>query len=77
MNTGSVSMLIVDKTIVIVARKWRSKWWKIQCVGCKSKRRKDGSCKHERQTLERASPDIRDRCRITPLSTTPEPSNPQ
>lgn len=61
---GDFSLIIVDKSIVILGRKHRSKWWDVQCVGCKGKRRKDGSCKHERSVLDRLTPKIRQYARI-------------
>jgi hypothetical protein len=64
MKQGEFSMLIMDKTIVIVARKWRSKWWTIQCMCSKWKRRKDGSCKHERVVLEKIGAAFQGRARI-------------
>jgi hypothetical protein len=66
------SMLIIGRELVIVARKKRSKWYEIHCPGCsQSKRRKDGSCKHERIAIECVSPAIRSKARITH---TPAPS---
>lgn len=44
-------MLIVDRSIVIIGRRWRSKWWTVKCCGS-CRRRKDGSCKHERAVFE-------------------------
>lgn len=61
---SAVRVLIVDKAIVIVSRRWRSKWWKIECGCSKWLRRKDGTCKHERAVLERIRPELRDRFRI-------------
>ena len=66
-KSGQCRMFITDRTIVLVGRKWRSKWWGITCCGCgKSRRRKDGSCKHERQVLEMIRPELRNRTRIVP-----------
>ena len=61
----AVEMLIVDRSIVFLHRKKRSKWWTIECMGCsRHRRRKDGSCKHERLVLDAARPDVRPRMRI-------------
>lgn len=57
---GRATMLIVDRSIVIVGRKWRSKWWEVTCPSCPaSQRRKDGSCKHERLVMDMLRPEIR------------------
>ena len=62
---GDFSMVIVGKAIVIVGRKYRSKWWGVECPGCpSSRRRKDGSCKHERIILENLAPSIRSMARL-------------
>ena len=63
-KSGSFSMVIMDRSIVIIGRKWRSKWYEINCMCSKWKRRKDGSCKHEREVLERIDKKIKHRCRI-------------
>lgn len=65
MKRGQCQMLIIDKTIVTIGRTWRSKWWKIACHGCsKSRRRKDGTCKHERIVLDMIDPQLLSRVRI-------------
>jgi hypothetical protein len=68
MKHGECKMLILDRTIVTVGRTWRSKWWKIACPGCSpSRRRKDGTCKHERRVMEMIEmidPDMMSRVRI-------------
>ncbi|MEE9365909.1 MAG: hypothetical protein V3W44_04395 [Dehalococcoidales bacterium] len=61
---GRFQMLVMDKTIIIISRKWRSKWLFIECMCSRYRRRKDGSCKHERQVMARAHPDIAGRARI-------------
>ena len=61
---GQFQILIVDRTIVTIGRKWRSKWWVIKCAGCKSRRRKDGTCKHEREVFEMLKPEIKWMARI-------------
>lgn len=59
-HQGKMMMLMFDKTIVVMHQKYRSKWRTIHCCGCsKWKRRKDGSCKHERQVLENLLPEIK------------------
>jgi hypothetical protein len=63
---GECRLLIIDKTIVLVGRKRRSKWWGVTCTGCTGKRRKDGSCKHERAIIENLLPEIRRYARIVP-----------
>ena len=63
-KAGKFQMLIMDRTIVIISRKWRSKWWSIHCVGCKGKRRQDGSCKHERLVLDSVAEQFQGRVRI-------------
>jgi hypothetical protein len=66
---GRAHMLVIDKTIVMVGRKYRSKWWEVTCCGCsKGKRRKDGTCRHERQTMEVLLPEIRRYARVRPRS---------
>lgn len=56
---------IVGDSIVIVGRKHRSKFWGVTCSGCgQSKRRRDGSCKHERAILEVLKPEIKRYARI-------------
>jgi hypothetical protein len=62
---GRFQMVIVDKTIVVIGRKWRSKWWTIKCCGCsRHKRRKDKTCKHERALMEHVKPELLGRTRI-------------
>lgn len=61
---GQFSMIIVDRTIVTIGRKYRSKWWRVSCACSKHKRRKDGSCKHEQAVMEMLRPEIRERARI-------------
>jgi hypothetical protein len=61
---GKCQMVIIDKAIVMIGRKWRSKWWRITCAGCRSRRRKDGTCKHERAVLECVNPEFLPRVRI-------------
>ncbi|MCK9563613.1 MAG: hypothetical protein M0R02_12945 [Bacteroidales bacterium] len=66
---GKVQMLLIDKKIVLVGRKYRSKWWEVTCCGCsKKKRRKDGSCAHERQTMDILLPEIKRYARVRPRS---------
>lgn len=60
---GTASMLIVDRNIVMIGRKWRSKWWKVSCTCGKAKRRKDGSCRHERMVFDGLAPEIK--CRAS------------
>lgn len=70
-KSGAFEMLIVGKAIVLLSRKRRSKWWEIECPGCSpSRRRTDGTCKHERTVLESVNPKIKQRVRIV----TPEMS---
>lgn len=57
-------VLTPDKRLVVVGRKYRSKWWRVTCVCPQSRRRKDGSCKHEREVLDFLKPEIRERARI-------------
>ena len=66
-KSGEFLMIIIGKSIVVVGRKYRSKWWSVMCSGCKGKRRKDGSCKHERAVLDLLRPDIRASARIEVL----------
>lgn len=61
---GQFQMLVTDKTIVIIGRKWRSKWWFIECMCSKWRRRKDGTCKHERQLMATVHPSMLARTRI-------------
>lgn len=62
---GKCQMFIMDRTIVTIGRKWRSKWWYVHCVGCsKTRRRKDGSCKHERRAMETIDPKFLSRVKI-------------
>ena len=64
---GHFSMLIIDRNIVIVGREYRSKWWKVSCTCSKWRRRKDGSCKHERLVLDHLVPEIRKYAHIEPM----------
>ena len=57
-------MIIVGNAIVTLGRRHRSKWWRIQCGCPRSRRRKDGSCKHERAVLSELTPEIAKRARI-------------
>ena len=62
---GDVTMVAIDKTLVVIGRRYRSKWWIIECVGCgPSRRRRDGTCRHERRVLSAATPAYRERTRI-------------
>ncbi len=62
-----VTTLVFDRTIVVLNKKHRSKWWSIQCLGCsRYRRRKDGTCKHERLVLAAVSPKLKSRTRIEP-----------
>ena len=61
---GQFQMIVMDRTIVTIGRKWRSKWWEITCAGCKGRRRKDGTCKHERLVLTSVDQSIAGRVRI-------------
>jgi hypothetical protein len=62
---GQCQMFIGDGTVVVLGRKWRSKWWTIHCCGCsKHRRRVDGSCVHERELLEKVRIELRPRVRI-------------
>ncbi len=59
-TNGECVTLIFGKTIVLVGRRYRSKWWGVTCCGCsKSNRRRDGSCKHERMVIENLRPEIK------------------
>lgn len=61
---GTFSMVIVDKSIVVVGRKYRSKWWSVSCTCPASRRSKDGSCAHERKVLDQLVPEVRAMARI-------------
>jgi hypothetical protein len=56
-----------DRTVVVVGRKARSKWWSVCCIGRKRHYRKDGSCKHAHAVLEALQPDIKSRAKIEPF----------
>lgn len=76
-RSGEFSMLIVGNTIVLVGRRYRSKWWGVTCCGCSAaQRRKDGSCKHERAVMESLRPEIQRYARIEKADTTPIPRCP-
>lgn len=61
---GKAYPIVMDRTIVVIGRRWRSKWWSIHCCGCRCRRRKNGSCKHERAVLSMVKPEMRARARI-------------
>ena len=61
---GTCQMLIVDRAIVTIGRRWRSKWWLIRCTCSRHQRRKDGTCKHERAVLAQVNPKYLPRTRI-------------
>lgn len=73
-QTGNrVHMIIVDKHIVIASAKYRSKWWTLTCSCGASRRRKDGSCKHQRDLAALLDPRV---ARCTRLAPTPMGTNP-
>jgi len=60
MSRGEASMLIGNptgryktRTIVLLTRRHRSKWWQLVCFGPKGHYAKDGSCAHTDELLER------------------------
>ena len=61
---GECKMLIIDRNIVTVGRKWRSKWWSVSCTCRPYERRKDGTCKHEHFVLANMHPEIQCRAKI-------------
>lgn len=40
-----------SSTIVLLSRRYRSKWWTVVCFGQKSHYRADGSCEHTDELL--------------------------
>lgn len=46
-----------DKTVVLLLRKKRSKWYSLVCFGRKRHYRKDGSCKHTEALIAQLTPD--------------------
>ena len=60
MRRGEACMLIgkptgkyKTSTIVLLTRKYRSKWWQLVCFGQKGHYANDGSCTHTDELLER------------------------
>jgi hypothetical protein len=44
-------------TIVLLTRKYRSKWWDLVCFGQKGHYHRDGSCVHTDDLLARLNPE--------------------
>jgi hypothetical protein len=42
-----------ERTLIVVTRTYRSKWWRVVCLGQKSHYRPDGSCVHTDELLAR------------------------
>jgi hypothetical protein len=59
------ALLVVGDALIVAHRAYRSKWWTIACGCPPSRRRKDGSCRHQRALL--AQSPIAHRTRIDPV----------
>jgi hypothetical protein len=57
-------LLVLDKCIVILMNKRRSKWYSLACFGPKRHYRKDGSCKHTDRMLKCVKPEALPRVRV-------------
>jgi hypothetical protein len=55
------------KTLILVDRKPRSKWWQVVCFGARRHYRKDGSCKHTDEVLAMTKPELLPRVRVQPF----------
>ncbi len=62
--------------LLVYGRPYRSKWWQASCSCPKSKRRKDGTCKHLRAFYELAKLEVRPRLKLSPYQTGKEPVPP-
>jgi hypothetical protein len=62
-----VGMFVVDRHIVMVGRRHRSKWFEVVCFGAKRHYRKDGTCKHAEAVIARVKPRYARRAKIVPF----------
>lgn len=56
-----------DKSLCMLLKKPRSKWYVLCCIGSKKHYRKDGGCKHIDELLPYIREDVRPRVRIDPF----------
>jgi hypothetical protein len=63
---GQRLMLVVneDKSLMLLIKKPRSKWYRMCCIGRKRHYRKDGSCKHTEQLFAALKPEIAARTKL-------------
>lgn len=60
-------MWTCDGCILMAARKLRSKWIELVCIGRKRHYRKDGSCKHTEALAARVKPEFKRRMKVSPF----------
>lgn len=54
-------------TVILIGRRYRSKWWTVVCFGQKSHYRADGACEHTDAVLANLNTDVVPRERIRVL----------
>lgn len=53
-----------DKSVVMLLRKPRSRYFQICCIGKKQHYRKEGGCKHIDAVMEHVRPEVKSRIRL-------------
>lgn len=61
-----------DLRFMVVMRRYRARYYELACQCPRSRRRKDGTCKHERRVLAEVQPPFVGKVRVTPIFTNEE-----